>query len=101
MSHAKTLLRRKDQSLKDVVAVLEGEYRDGTIWRTGDEWFLASWRESDRSVLISMSDNPEFRKNIGDDVNDDEDEEGVMGEAQEPVQKMILGQLILFLESVV
>ena len=76
MNHAKTLLRRKDQSFANVVAVLQGK----------------------SSILICASELTfvEFRSNIGDDPA-----EGDEGEvAAPPIQALILEQLIAFLEGI-
>jgi hypothetical protein len=70
------MLKRKGQSFKEVVAVLEGQ--------------STSTQGDVTSILIC----PEFRDNIGDD---DEHEEEQGEEAQPPLQKMILDQLIAFL----
>lgn len=65
------MLGRKDQTLASVVAVLEGEL--------------------DKRLGFHRS-YPDFAQNIGDDSEEDE-------EAEMPLQKMVIGQLVNYLSG--
>jgi hypothetical protein len=73
LAHAKLMLGRKDQSLANVVAVLEGEYLSGQ----------AGVGESKLTRL-------DFARNIGDDEED---------EAEPPLQKVVIAQLVNYLSE--